>query len=168
MDVSNNRHWTREPWVWLLITIPSTAIVMGVIMLTLAIQSYSGLVVDDYYRQGKQINRVLARDRAAWEMGLEAEMKLYSAGRVTLVLNSADSESFGKALELQLIHATRPGLDQTILLRSIGDHQWTGDVELKGQGRWNLVLQTPQWRLTGSLHHPGSGQAILLPNYFAE
>ena len=32
---------------------------MGVVMITLAIQSYSGLVVDDYYKKGKQINRVL-------------------------------------------------------------------------------------------------------------
>ena len=168
MEVSDTRHWSKEPWVWLLIVIPSTAIVMGVVMLTLAIQSYSGLVIDDYYRQGKQINRVLARDRTAWELGLSAEMHLRSTGRLILRLDSLAPETSGETLEIQLIHATRPGLDQSISLRPIGDQQWSGEVELHGQGRWNLVLQTPQWRLTGSLHHPGSGKARLLPNYFNE
>ena len=168
MGSSDTRHWTKEPWVWLLIAIPSTAIVMGVIMLTLAIQSYSGLVVDDYYRQGKQINRVLARDRAAWELGLSVEMQMQSTGQIRLRLQPGSSAINDEVLELQLIHATRPGLDQSIRLRSVGDRQWSGDVVLEGQGRWNLVLQTPQWRLTGSLRHPGSGKASLLPNYFAE
>jgi len=57
---SQVRHWKKEPFVWMIIAIPSSAIIMGVVIITLAIQSWSGLVVDDYYRKGKQINLVLA------------------------------------------------------------------------------------------------------------
>ena len=63
-------NWKQEPLVWLLIAIPAAAVIMGIVMLTLAIKSYSGLVIDDYYKHGKQINRVLARDRFAHELGL--------------------------------------------------------------------------------------------------
>ena len=59
------RNWKREPMVWMLIAIPLAAVIMGVVMITLASQTFSGLVVDDYYKKGKQINRVLARDRLA-------------------------------------------------------------------------------------------------------
>ena len=45
--------WKREPLVWMLIAIPFSAVVMGVVMITLAIQSSSGLVVDDYYKKGQ-------------------------------------------------------------------------------------------------------------------
>ena len=74
---SEHRPWTREPLVWLLIGIPATAVVvMGMIMLTVAIQTWSGLVVDDYYKKGKQINRVLARDKFAYELGLAARLRI--------------------------------------------------------------------------------------------
>ena len=61
-----------------LIGIPLSAVIMGIVMLTLAIQSWSGLVVDDYYRKGKQINRVLARDKLAYELGLAASFRRWS------------------------------------------------------------------------------------------
>ncbi len=51
--------WYREPYVWLLIAIPACAVVAGFVTLALAIATDDGLVVDDYYWQGKQINRVL-------------------------------------------------------------------------------------------------------------
>ena len=59
------RNWKQEPMVWLLIAIPLSAVIMGVVIITLAINSYSGLVVDDYYKKGKHINRVIARDKCA-------------------------------------------------------------------------------------------------------
>jgi hypothetical protein len=78
------KNWKQEPLVWLLIAIPFSAVVMGVVMITLAIQSYSGLVVDDYYKKGKQINRVLARDRFAHELGLAARFSLGDEGKIEI------------------------------------------------------------------------------------
>ena len=66
--------WKTQPYVWMLILIPFSAVVVGMIMLTLAIKSDTGLVVDDYYKKGKQINQVLARDLAASTMGLSAAL----------------------------------------------------------------------------------------------
>ncbi len=162
-----NRPWTREPLVWMLIAIPASAVIMGVIMLTLAVQSYSGLVVDDYYRHGKQINRVIARDRLARELGLEAEFALLADGtvRVTFV-SGADVLPDGE-IELALVHATRPGLDRSLRLTRVGHGQYRAGVELAGSGRWNLALQTADWRLTGTLQLPRQSAASLQPNYRA-
>ena len=150
MEMSEQRplHWTREPWVWLLICIPLSAVIMGIVMVTLAVKSYSGLVVDDYYRQGKQINRVIERDRTAWELGLAAEMGLGADGRGNIDFDPALNFIPADSLELRFVHATRPGLDQNLTLHQVDSHRWFGQVELSGEGRWNLVLQTPDWRLT--------------------
>ena len=51
--------------VWMIIMIPFSAVVMGGVMLTLAVSSDDGLVTDDYYRKGLQINRTLERDALA-------------------------------------------------------------------------------------------------------
>ena len=163
-----DRNWKQEPWVWLLLAIPLTSVIMGVVMLTLAIQSWSGLVIDDYYKHGKHINRVLARDRHAWELGLSAELELDADGKIEIRLDNSATFASVDLIELEMVHATRPGLDRKIDLRRVDTRWFRGRVPIEGQGRWNLYLQTTDWRLTGSLYRPGSGTVSLLPNYFED
>lgn len=162
------KSWKQEPLVWLLIAIPMAAVIMGVVMLTLAIQSYSGLVVDDYYKKGKQINRVIARDRLAYELGLAAAVGFSDDGLVEVRFAPELGFVPGDKIELSLVHATKPGLDQSVVLTRKGGLLLTGDLSLRGEGRWNLYLQTPDWRLTGSLQYPLHQAADLLPNYIPE
>lgn len=159
------KNWKQEPLVWLLIAIPATAVVMGVVMITLAIQSYSGLVVDDYYKKGKQINRVIARDQFAYELGLAAAVSFDDDGRIEVrFAPGVDFVPEGN-IELSLVHATKPGLDQALMLDRGDTPLLRGKLNLKGEGRWNLYLQTADWRLTGSLQYPRDKAADLLPNY---
>jgi len=162
------RSWKREPMVWMLIAIPLSAVIMGVVMITLAIQSYSGLVVDDYYKKGKQINRVLARDRFAHELGLAAGLKLKAGGEVEIRFDPGVKYIPGDSIELNLVHATMPGLDQKLQLNKVDTDLLNGKLILPGDGRWNLYLQTADWRLTGSLQYPRQTTAELLPNYVSE
>jgi hypothetical protein len=160
--------WKREPLVWMLIAIPFSAVVMGVVMITLAIQSSSGLVVDDYYKKGKQINRVLARDKFAYELGLAAGFKIEAAGDIEIRFAPEVQIIPGDKIVLELIHATMPGLDQKLIMQKHETHLLGGKIKLSGKGRWNLYLHTADWRLTGSLQYPQQTTAELLPNYFAE
>lgn len=162
------RNWKQEPLVWMLIAIPLSAVIMGVVMITLAIQSYSGLVVDDYYKKGKQINRVLARDRFAYELGLAAGFTLKDGDKFEIRFDPSVEFIPGDSIELKLVHATMPGLDQSFQLTRVDTHLLRGEIELPGSGRWNLILQTGDWRLTGSLQHPSQSRAELLSNYTVE
>jgi hypothetical protein len=165
---SESRDWKREPLVWMIIAIPLSAVIMGVVMITLAIQSSSGLVVDDYYKKGKQINRVLARDKFAYELGLVAGFKIEADGSIEIRFAPEVQIIPGDKIVLELIHATMPGLDQKLIMQKLETHLLTGEISLPGKGRWNLYLQTGDWRLTGSLQYPRQTKADLLPNYFAE
>jgi len=170
IDTDNGvvRHWRQEPLVWLLIGIPLSAVIMGVVMLTLAIQSWSGLVVDDYYRKGKQINRVLARDKLAYELGLAASFRTLESGRIEIRFAPDVSVIPGERIQLKLVHATRPGLDRDLYFDNRQLHLLEAELPIPGPGRWNLFLQTADWRLTGSLQYPQTSSAELGPNYQAE
>ena len=61
-----------------------------------------------------------------------------------------------------------PGLDQKLIMQNNETHLLAGEINLPGKGRWNLYLQTADWRLTGSLQYPQQTTADLLPNYFTE
>lgn len=162
------KNWKQEPLVWLLIAIPFSAVIMGVVMITLAIQSYSGLVVDDYYKKGKQINRVLARDRFAHELGLAAAFDLGDDGKIEIRFDPEVQVIPGDSIELSLVHATKPGLDQQLMLQRVDSHRLAGQLDLQGEGRWNLSLQTADWRITGSLRYPQQAAVKLLPNFTPE
>ena len=164
-DNNEQRSWKQEPMVWLVIGIPATAVVVGMIMLTVSITTWSGLVVDDYYRKGKEINRVLARDQFAWELGLAAGLSLDDTGQVEIRFDPDVSVVPGERIELKLVHSTRPGLDQTLTFDNTNPTRLTGDLPLEGSGRWYVYLQTGDWRLTGSLRYPQDNSARLLPNY---
>ena len=70
------RPWYKEPMVWLAISIPLSAVIYGIFFLTVSITSFDGMVVDDYYKVGKQINRELKRDKAAQTHGLRAQVSV--------------------------------------------------------------------------------------------
>ena len=73
-----NRHWYNFPLVWMMISIPFSAVIMGVVMIWLAVDTNDGLVVDDYYKQGLEINGLISRDKKAAELeGDEVALFLY-------------------------------------------------------------------------------------------
>ena len=80
------KEWYRHPMVWMVIAIPASAVIVGSILLTLSITTFDGLVEDDYYKKGKEINQVLERDEFALEKEISAEVgiktcNLYAAQR---------------------------------------------------------------------------------------
>lgn len=152
---SESRPWYREPLVWMLIAIPASAVVAGFVTLALAIATRDGLVVDDYYWRGKQINRVLARDREATVRGMEARVRFdEERGLLAVHLQAAKATAFPAELRLSLLHATRAGLDRQVALMRAADGDYYGPVAPLPAGRWHVQLETERWRLIGRLATP--------------
>ena len=155
--------WYREPWVWLLILFPATAVIGGMITIYLAVTTSTGLVVDDYYKRGKAINLDLARDEAAMQYGLTASLTLdMQENRVQLDLGS-NSGMQPAEIRLSVLHPTQPGRDQLIRLTPIAAATYRGGMQEIGQGRWYLQLEADDWRLSGSMTVPLEGPVVLSP-----
>lgn len=138
--------WHHEPLVWLVIAFPLAAVLGGIATLMLAVRSWDGLVVDDYYKKGLEINKVIARDDAAVAAGFEAEL-LVDPDRVTVKLASTHGASLPAGLKLSFIHATRAGMDRELDLPRDGDGHYSAPMSVLPPGHWHVHIETPEWRL---------------------
>jgi len=155
------RYWYQEPVVWLVIAIPATSVVVGMLMLAFSIASYDGLVVDDYYKQGVTINQRLERQSRATVMGLGAEVKLdHLEKRVEVNLTGNQEFVFPDQVTIGLHHATRAGLDTEAALIRAGDNHYIGTFDGMSPGRWHLILQTDEWKISGSMFWPNDKGVI--------
>lgn len=162
-EMSVKRPWYAEPWVWLMITFPLLAVIGGIITIYLAVSTSDGLVVDDYYNRGKAINLDLARDRAAAGYGLQAQIDIdLQHNRVYLQLQAA-ADILPDVVQLSLLHPTRAGHDQVLLLQRAADGGYSGAVDELTRGNWYLQLEAGDWRLSGSMQVPAEAPVVLLP-----
>jgi hypothetical protein len=159
MSASAQTPWYREPWTWGLMAGPAGVIVAGVFTLTLAVRSNDGVVADDYYKQGLEVNQVLSRDHRAQVAGLKGSLEL-SPGKVSVTLEGeAPLPAF---VRLSLVHPTRSGSDRTLELRRVAGRSYEAAFDPTDRARRRLVLEDPagQWRVTGVLAENGS-KAVL-------
>ena len=136
--------WYREPWPWLLMAGPSAVVVAGLITAVIAFRSADGLVADDYYRQGLMINRSIARDAAARELGVRGRVE-FEPGRARAAL-SADGR-LPERIRMTLVHGARAGGDRVAMLSRDAGGDYSAAFGPLPEGRWTLVLETPEWRL---------------------
>jgi hypothetical protein len=162
--MNTSRAWYREPFVWLIVSFPLIAVIAGFFTLYLAIQSKDGLVVDDYYQKGKEINMSLARDRAAARHGLRAGIALDTAKQTVVVqLSVTRGQPLPEMLNLRWLHATRAGFDRKQLLTRSSDGRYRSAFPELTPGHWYVQIEAQDWRLQGSLRIPGEVHLDLFP-----
>ena len=170
---ANSSHplpWYREPLVWMVLAIPATAVLGGVVMLVLANATWDGLVADDYYRQGMQINRSLARDAEAARLGLGATVTFPGTGAVEVRLTStstststgASAGTDGDRPTLRFAHATRTNADVQVRLTRSAGGVWRGTLPPLPSGKWYAELGNERWRLAAPVWLPPAAGGLVL------
>jgi hypothetical protein len=163
ITMTETKRWYAEPWVWLLIALPMTAVIGGMITIYLAVTTSDGLVVDDYYKRGKAINMDLARDVAATSHGLRARLELdFTSRRILLTLESSDKQRPAQ-VRFSLLHPTLPGNDQIVLLQPVAGGGYAGTLQDTQDGNWYVQLEADDWRLSGALQTPRDSVVVLSP-----
>ncbi len=140
--------WYREPYVWLVIAIPASAMVVSAVLIAAALRSEDGLVADDYYKRGLEINRVLARDEAAARRRLGASIGVdRAAGRFTIALQAAEGVALPDRVRVRFSHATRAGFDRETTLERAGAGRYEGRLPDLAPGHWEVLIEADDWRL---------------------
>jgi hypothetical protein len=155
--------WYKQGWPWLLISLPASAVVGGIITIILAVHSPNALVVDDYYKEGLAINQHKRRLQTAGDMGVEGLLRS-DGTQLTLSLSSRVPVT-AEALRLQLIHSTRSDLDRELVLHRSADGSYSGAIGELLPGAWYLRLGPgdKSWEIRTRVSTDGPFQARLTP-----
>jgi len=143
--------WYRLPIVWFIIGIPLSSVIVGMIMLTLSIRSFDGLVVDDYYKRGKEINRVLERDIYANQNNISANVRL-SSEKLLVAINTQDLYALSPEIEVQFLHPTQSGRDFSLRVDQQNSGHYSAELSQLPVGRWIVQIGTPLWRLVTNVN----------------
>lgn len=160
----NELPWYRDRWPWILISGPASVVVAGFITLYIAIAHVDPLVVDQYYKEGLAINRVLERDRAAALRGYRAT--IFVNEERTLVKVQIAGELRPDELRLRFVHPAQAALDREFMLKPVQAGVYQAPVQLPTAKRWHVEVEDAkqQWRLTGSWD-PANLSFVLQPRH---
>ena len=151
-EIVKPRKWYLEPYVWLIILLPFSAVVGGIVTVWYAVESSDGLVVDDYYKRGLAINKVLDRDRAAQRYGIETTLEFRTGSPVaTVILKGNPTFTAPEMISVSFLHATRSGHDRKRTLVRVAPDTYQGPMPDLIRGRWNIVIEAQDWRVLDSM-----------------
>ncbi len=161
--------WYKQPLVWMIIAIPSSAVIAGFATFYLAVTTDDGLVADDYYKQGLSINRKIAREDAAKDLRLIAEIDVDTdTGFIKVKFNKGKIESYPATLLLTLKHATQQQRDKQLTLQhGIADEYVGAVADGIQEGVWHFELtseldeKASDWRLAKRVRLEASKRIIL-------
>ena len=147
--------WYREPYVWLLIAFPLSAVLAGIYTIMLAVSSNDGLVVDDYYKEGLEINRRLERDRKAVELQLKLQLQHGNDIPSTrIVLQAGDDFVYPETLNVSFLNASRSGMDQVVIFQKSAGMTYDAPTPKLVKGKWHVTIENQDWRLLDVLYVP--------------
>lgn len=152
MNAAPKQPWYRHPWPWLLMAGPGLVIVAGVVTSVVAFRGADGVVSDDYYKLGLAINRTLARESRAAELGINARLR-FEADAVAVAITAR--EALPERIQLTLAHPTRANADRIVILTRGADGSYRAPLPALAAGRWRAILETPQWRWSALAVVPG-------------
>jgi len=148
VSLNSPRPWFREPWVWLIVALPASAVLGGIVTIWIAVESDDGLVQDDYYKHGLEINRTLDRDKAAVQYELVADLKISETqNNIQISLDANDQFISPSSIKLSFLHPTIKGQDQILVFQSTGMNIYAGLLPSLISGKWYLQIEADDWRL---------------------
>ncbi|WP_280546098.1 FixH family protein [Halomonas sp. 11-S5] len=158
--------WYKQFWPWFLIGLLASSVTFSIVYLALSIHFYDGTVEQDYYKQGLAINKQLAKQEHARDLGLEAVMR--ADPRTGDIVIDLQGERRPARLFLELIFPTESSRDRSLILEHIRDGRYVTMIDEPLNYRWYLHLQPAkgqdaEWRLTGEAHFPSDDEIALVP-----
>ena len=156
-DDENIKPWYKQFWPWYLMFLPASAVVAGITTVVIAVKNQDDMVVDNYYKQGLAINRVLSAQQQAASMNLKARATMNSdTGKLTIAF--AGNRDIDETVRLLLVHSTLSELDRELSLGKTRNNVYEVSAGSIQPGRWNMILESADetWRLNASVKLPAT------------
>lgn len=147
----DTRDWSvawKNPFVIAWVVILFIVLSVNFFMVSMAIVTNPGLVVDDYYDQGKRMDVILAEQKKMEQIGwqLEVDMPILTEGKNDLVkLSVKDKEGNPLEVETAILYFYRPSdrnLDgQLVMNKADGTGMYEQSFALPLKGKWDLIME---------------------------
>lgn len=149
---SETRPWYKEPYVWMLIGIPLTSIIVGIFFISQAVSTKDTLVRDNYYKDGLAINQEMKWDQKANNLDIKTEFTVKD-NEVTLTLVNSRQDA-PNSLHFKLSHPTLKEYDRDSLLQKGEGKSFKGFIDDVTDGRYYIQIESieQQWRRRGEIH----------------
>lgn len=146
----NPTPWYKQFWPWFVIAIPVSSMIVGVIQISFALNSPNDMVVDNYYKEGLGINKVIGKRNLATELNISASIVVdNTTGEVILTTKNAQEQ----ILTLNFYNSAISDKDFNIKLSRIADNQYRGSLDKSISGIWNLYLESAVgWQISARLN----------------
>lgn len=147
----DTRDWSvawKNPFVISWMVILFIVLAVNFFMVSMAIVTNPGLVVDDYYDQGKRMDVILAEQKRMEQIGwqLEVDMPILTEGKTDLIkLSVKDKEGEPLEVDTAVLYFYRPSdrnLDgQVAMLKVQGAGLYEQNFTLPLKGKWDLIME---------------------------
>jgi len=145
----SSRDWKRNPWVLGWLGLIGVVLIVNFAMIVLAFVSNPGLVVQDYYEQGRAfeqhaIERITARNSIHWN--IKTELPDIVGVNKPVLYGVQIQDVHGRPLRDARVtmHAYRPsnaGADFTAALSEITPGRYRVETSFPLKGAWDLIVQ---------------------------
>jgi uncharacterized protein len=150
---TDTKPWYRYGWVWFLIGIPGSSVVVGAAYIWVSITMGDSLVADDYYREGRAINQRLEKEEEGVRRGISLPGKIIQINesqiKIQVQFQAPGAEPRPASISLRMSHPTIDHLDINATLLPAGDRRFEALLPTIAPGRWHVQLQDQAavWRV---------------------
>lgn len=125
--------------------------VVSLVMAGVAFRVADDRVMDDYYKEGRMINKRFAEEQNALDLGVKGTLRFDFA--TAEVLAELDAAVMPAELVLTFSHPSAAAQDLILILRRTGDRRYRADLPQLFEGRWYLIVSAVAdtdvtWRVT--------------------
>lgn len=154
----DTRNWSvawKNPFVIAWMVILTTVLIVNFFMVSMAIVTNPGLVIDDFYEQGKNMDELLAKNKKMEEMGwqLKTELPILQEGKAdTVTLQVLDKQGNAMAVDSAILYFYRPSdrkLDGKLQLTAVEGQlgAFSAPISFPLKGKWDLIMEVTQGEL---------------------
>lgn len=154
--------WYREPWAWFVLFFPMLAVIAGISTFIIFNNNAPSMVSDDYYKDGKKINKDLSKYEAAVKRNITFELT-FNDGVAEFTKRSGDIMK-NQAIKISFFHVTLEKYDMEELVSASGNGSYrvTMPADML-EGKWRVRIESfdGAWRLQKYVTFPNSQLIIL-------
>ncbi|CAK0743085.1 conserved hypothetical protein [Gammaproteobacteria bacterium] len=137
-----------NPWVWGWLALLGSVLLVNVFMMVMAVVSNPGLVVQDYYEQGRVheqqvLQKIAARNALHWDIRSELSVRPVINSTIPYGIEIMDANGLPLENAKVKLLAYRPAdasADFSVVLPEVAPGHYRGDFTLPLKGIWDLIV----------------------------